>query len=344
MELQDEFQFKPINEGLGFHKKRHPLNLDSDQNTNISALSLVEDELPQKAEKVKPLHNNNKYQHRSSTHPVFQQKDKEIPSISDPGIQFDSEIDKNVFDETQRIMTDQSDIFSSPFKPYTQSQNLTSTPQSPSHKINATPGSTQWPLTQPQNSPQPQSQSSYTPPSHPIYPNASTTGPTTHHLDPLTSQKTQTDKAKASLSFSQKVQNHAPHLGAWLLDLFIIVGLIHIFIVPLLMITQVNASYILTNVQSDLALQISLTILFLAVLNFYLMTTRCFFGATLGEWACDIALGNVQKRNSPTYPILVAWRCFVMTITGVITLPFLGLLTRKDILGKFTFIQLTKSS
>ena len=123
--------------------------------------------------------------------------------------------------------------------------------------------------------------------------------------------------AQNSLNLSQKTQSHTPRLGAWLLDLFIVLGLIHIFIVPLLVFTQVNASYILTNLQSDLALQMSLTILFLAVLNFYLMTTRCFFGATLGEWACDMTLGSMQKRQSPIYPILVAWRCFVMTITGV---------------------------
>ena len=47
-----------------------------------------------------------------------------MPYITDPGIQFDSEIDKNVFDETQRMTADQSDIFSSPFKPHTQPQRL----------------------------------------------------------------------------------------------------------------------------------------------------------------------------------------------------------------------------
>lgn len=336
MELQDEFQFKPINEGLGFHRKKHLLNLDSGQDTNTSALSLVEEKSSQKIEKAKP-ENTSEYQHKSSIHPVFQQKDKEeMPYITDSGIQFDSEIDKNVFDETQRMIADQSDIFSSPFKSRTQPQNLD--PQ-PSHTISpSTPGPAHWPPSQPQN---PSLQQNRLSP-HPAL-NTSTAGPETNYSDPLTSRKTETQVDVNSLDLSQKTQNQAPHLGAWLLDLFIVLGLIHIFIVPLLVITQVNASYILTNVQTDLALQISLTILFLAVLNFYLMTTRCFFGATLGEWACDVTLGDKQKRQSPIYPILVAWRCFVMTITGVITLPFLSLLTRRDLLGKFTFVQLTKS-
>ena len=73
MELQDEFQFKPISEGLGFHKKRHLLNLDLDQDTNTSALSLVEDESSQKIEKVKP-ENKSQYQRKPSIPPCFSTK------------------------------------------------------------------------------------------------------------------------------------------------------------------------------------------------------------------------------------------------------------------------------
>ena len=157
-----------------------------------------------------------------------------------------------------------------------------------------------------------------------------------------------TAKIKEQVIHKEKaVQQHAryvaPHLGAYILDLFVIIGLAHILLVPLLLITQLQPSYILQNAQTDPALQISLLVLLLSVLNFYLMTSRSCFGSTLGEWSCDIALGDIRKQQSPIYPILVAWRCFVMTVTGIVTLPFLGWLSRTDLLGRLSFARLVSS-
>ncbi len=333
MESQDEFQFKPINEGLGFHKKKPVINLDFDENMSHQELSTQPG--------INRTQFDSQYQQGSSLHGTFQQKDKEIPYITDPGIQFDSEIDKNAFDETQSMMTYQGDIFSShlqpePSKKTTQVSNAKTTDVMPNAAINSF--SQKHHLSQQQHADQ---QASYSNLSQSIHPN--THFNSTYQADLNSPKEMLSHKMAENIASHQKVQNLAPHFGAWLLDLFVIIGLVHICVVPLLFITELSVSYILTGIQTDFALQISLGILFLSVLNFYLITTRNFFGATLGEWSFDIAVGDLKKRQSSVYPILVAWRCLLMNITGIITLPFLGLITRTDILGKLTSVRLTRS-
>ena len=325
MDSQDEFQFKPINEGLGFYKKKPTINLDLDKSENTTYQNLS----PQ----PKVVQHRNQYTQRSSSYDVFQQEDKKIPYITDPGIQFDSEIDKNVFDETQRMMPHQDDILSS-----LQLESSKTSSQMPNPKAKS-------PILQEHSSPQHHSPtplySTSTASAQTAHPNS--TYPRTSYQTDFVTKKAEPHQVTESVESHQKPQNLAPHFGAWLLDVFVITGLVLICIVPLLLITNLNVPYILTNIQIDFALQISLAILFLAVLNFYLITTRNFFGATFGEWSFDIALGDTQKRQSPIYPILIAWRCLLMNITGIVILPFLGLVTRTDILGKLTSVRLTRS-
>ena len=342
MESQDEFQFKPINEGLGFYKKKPMINLDPDRDSTDMNSQELSDQM--NAHKVQPM-NRSQYEQKPSSQSVFQQKDKEIPYITDPGIQFDSEIDKNVFDETQRMAVHQNDIFS-PHLQQLQNSNQMPYPKSTDMISKATNSLSQEQFSQQQHphNPPPLSYNSHSnsaPLTQAIHPNS--TYPNTPYQAHFTSNKVASHQVNENTELNQEPQNLAPHFGAWLLDLFVIIGLVHICIVPLLFITELNISYVLTNIQTDLALQISLAILFLAVLNFYLITTRNFFGSTLGEWSFDISLGNAQKRQSPIYPILIAWRCLLMNITGVVTLPFLGFITRTDILGKLTSVRLTRS-
>lgn len=283
MEAKDEFQFKPINEGLGFHKKKPILNLEDNSETQL--------------DKTQP-------------HQVFQQEEKNRSFMTDTDIHLDSEIDKKTFNEPS--IGQQDDIFGRSIPPY------------PSHKAYSSSSAQVSVDTPPLTWSQPVPQQ-----------------PTEDQLSPTTAQIKKQVVPKEKV-VQQSTQHTAPHLGAYMLDLFVIIGLAHILLVPLLLITQLQPFYILQNA-TDPALQISLLILLLSVLNFYLMTSRSCFGATLGEWSCDITLGDIPKQQSPIYPILVAWRCFVMTVTGVVTLPFLGWISRTDLLGKLSFVRLMSS-
>ena len=72
----------------------------------------------------------------------------------------------------------------------------------------------------------------------------------------------------------------------------------------------------------------------------YLVTMRVFMGASLGEWSCQLRLGQPLQRIKPTYVLRVAARTTLLLITGVVTLPILSLIFKKDLLGELTGIHI----
>jgi hypothetical protein len=79
--------------------------------------------------------------------------------------------------------------------------------------------------------------------------------------------------------------------------------------------------------------------LFISGLQLYLLTARSFFGASLGEWAFDVQLGSDHDQKQPVYPLLVAWRTILVTVTGFVILPLLSLVFRRDLAKIFTGLQ-----
>lgn len=68
----------------------------------------------------------------------------------------------------------------------------------------------------------------------------------------------------------------------------------------------------------------------------YLLTLRCFFGFTIGEWACDLRLGQPHQRFMRSYPVKVFTRVTLIVGTGLFALPLLSFLTGRDWAGKIT--------
>ena len=130
------------------------------------------------------------------------------------------------------------------------------------------------------------------------------------------------------------------HLGAAVLDGMVVTGLTTVLLVCILAITRVNLMGLLSNAQTDGSTQINLFLLFVAVLQMYMLTARSFAGASLGEWAFDLQLGDEDDQRKTAYPLLVAWRTFLVTMTGIIVLPILSLVLRQDITKHLTGLQL----
>jgi len=82
--------------------------------------------------------------------------------------------------------------------------------------------------------------------------------------------------------------------------------------------------------------------LYIAVLQLYVIVARSFFGKTLGEWTFDYQMGDNEQVKSTVYPLLVLWRSLVIMGTGVITLPILSILFRKDLASYLTGLQFYK--
>jgi hypothetical protein len=124
------------------------------------------------------------------------------------------------------------------------------------------------------------------------------------------------------------------------LDAMVAAGVATIALVSILAITHINLMGLLTNAQTDVPTQIHLGLLFVAVLLMYMLVARSFFGASLGEWAFDLQLGSKEDQSRIVYPLLVAWRSIVVTATGLVVLPALSLVMRRDLIRYLTGLQL----
>lgn len=284
MEPKDEFEFKPINEGLGFHKKAVELK------ETVSDAGFVEDSVSKRIPKAR------------RTEDLFK-RDKDIfASVNDPAIRFYDETDRNTFDAAKELIrkSERAEIETTAPKLSEASTTLSPSPASASAIATAAPAASvaDAPSIEPR-------------------------------LERKTSAPVEKDLGLAS-----------PGIGPMILDLFVSIGLVSMFAVPLLLITNVDPVYILSRATTDIATQLSIGILYLSVLSFYLVISRSFLGSTLGEWAFDLAVGKKEQRDLATYPIRIAWRCLLMFATGIILLPIAGLIMGRDILGQLSGVCL----
>ena len=134
----------------------------------------------------------------------------------------------------------------------------------------------------------------------------------------------------------------AHNMAGAILDSMVVLGISTIFLVCILAITHVNIVGLLTNANTDVSTQFHLAFLFLAVLQMYMLTSRSFFGASLGDWAFDLQIGRDDQRSRPTYPIQVAWRSLFMTLTGFIVVPLLSLVLKRDLAKPVTGLELLR--
>lgn len=125
-----------------------------------------------------------------------------------------------------------------------------------------------------------------------------------------------------------------------ILDFVVVVALTLIFMVALMLVTGVDLGLVMTNIGDDLLTQISGLALFMSVMQMYVIISRSFYGCTLGEWTFDHQLGQSQDQERSSYPLRVALRSFVIILSGVILLPILSLLIGRDLAGRLSGTQL----
>ncbi len=130
------------------------------------------------------------------------------------------------------------------------------------------------------------------------------------------------------------------NIGAAILDATMILALSMIFLVGLISATNVDVLSVMLSAKTDMPAQLSLIVLYLAMSQMYLIVSRSFAGASIGEWTFDIQLGQPADIPKATYPIKVLVRSFVTLLTGVVLLPLLSLILRKDLAGKIAGVRL----
>jgi hypothetical protein len=290
MDPFDEFEFKPLTDGLGFHKKS--VNLKD----GLKSSGVLEDAL-------QPL---------PASMPKMQAT--ELPSAP---------LKKHTFE----------DVLSSlekPKKGVLAASDLKLTETLPREKKGKKAMEIETP--RPVHSPFPEP-SAYKSPAIKVK-----KVPTQHQLSSVGTRRGAADSPQRKLlpitvSFESAV-----------LDLIIVMGLTLVFMVALLMVTKVDLNVVFRNLNTDYMTQISLGVLFLAVMQMYVVISRSFFGRTLGEWTFDLQMGEDQEQQLEVYPLKIAARSFLVTITGLVLLPLISALLGRDIAGQITGIRLYKQA
>lgn len=72
----------------------------------------------------------------------------------------------------------------------------------------------------------------------------------------------------------------------------------------------------------------------------YMIGIRSMMGATIGEWACDLRLGQPHERLNSSYVPRVILRSTLIIATGVITLPVFSMIFGKDVPGLCSGLRL----
>ena len=128
------------------------------------------------------------------------------------------------------------------------------------------------------------------------------------------------------------------------LDSVVILALSLIFLVSLLLVTEVDLGGVMSSLQREASVQISLLVLYLAIMTMYTVILRSFFGRTLGEWTFDFQMGTDEDIQKMAYPLRVVWRSVLNLITGVVLLPLISAMLNKDIAAPVTGLQLYRKN
>lgn len=332
-DLFDEFEFKPLTEGLGFHKKTEkpasspqPIPLSIQLSTKPAEDLFSEPLEPLKDSKTDfSLDENDLLGGVSSSVSSGVSAAETSQSISDliaslpPSLDFVGE--KEV--EETSVHDDRPQIF----------QPLARQEYNPTPKIPSASSVISGPQPLP-------------PPGTKVTADASVSSATPSYRNQLDESFARSfpraDRKKEAQKEAEtpKFEPVAAHFGAGILDAMVVTGIGTILLVCILLITKVNLVGLLNNAQTAMSTQIHLALLFLAVLQLYMLTARTFTGASLGEWAFDLQMGTDEDRKRLLYPLQAAWRMIVVTATGIVVLPLLSALFRRDLVKYLCGLQL----
>lgn len=304
MDPFEEFEFKPLTSGLGFHKKSSELKkavsesslIEETRQANIpygTPDNLLEDKEP-KAPKS----------HKQAYEDLLKVLEKPVGRQQRSDLRFEDDVE--VSEPLPRAGTGETQAAST-MEISMDLPDMVPPPMTPAEPQGERPSLRQTPVIQPRE-------------------RKESTGVGT--------------RRGAADSPAQRLQAAPVSIASAILDLVLVVALSLIFLVSLLLVTKVDLASVALNAQYDVTTQMSLLVLFVAVMQMYVVIARSFFGRTLGEWTFDYQMGDDHQHESATYPLKVLWRSVVTTVTGLIVLPLLSFIFRRDVTASLTGLQL----
>lgn len=159
-------------------------------------------------------------------------------------------------------------------------------------------------------------------------------------------------KQNRNAEFASKIDLHTPQtekyiqtqisLAAGVLDAMLIIASTLLFMIALLMVTKVDLIATLTNTQSNPMVFVATLAMFATVVFVYYVAHRIFIGATPGEWAYEMTVGEPAKIGTATLMINQVKRTLFVIFTGFIITPIISLVLGKDIAGMISGAFLVK--
>lgn len=129
------------------------------------------------------------------------------------------------------------------------------------------------------------------------------------------------------------------HAGYWTFVAAVIDGLILIAASCFfLILTALIFQNLYKAVFSDL--QFALASIFVLLTVVYLVCSRFFYAATLGESTCSLRLGQPTERFKKDYVLRVLLRTLLIFATGFVTLPIFSFILKKDLAGHAVNLKL----
>ncbi len=147
-------------------------------------------------------------------------------------------------------------------------------------------------------------------------------------------------QAKESAKGSAKEHGIAFHFGSAILDTLVVLGVGCVLLAVLLGLTGANLVALLENSKTDAETITLLGVLFVTSGLLYTLAARSFLGATLGEWSYELRIGSAQRRARWFYPVLVLWRGLLVAATGFIFFPIVSALVGHDVLKWLTGLEI----
>ena len=318
MDIFDEFEMKPLTDGLGFHRKKL-----QEESSKMSA-SLDDFDVD-----TVPPQSTSDIEGKNSIDRATEALDKLMSTLSNldkKGVTFSETLPSSMTTEASSLGTDlkPAETKSRSIHPVVTSQpEVMIPPASPTistlkREIEPTPGvivpnkNKSYTLTEPEVD-QPK-------------------------VDSMLTQKGGID------SLVKKMKKTPVSIASALVDAIAVFGMSLLFLVGMLMITGSALDSIVYSFQESLAAKISIALLMTSVLLIYVTVSRTFIGATLGEWAFDCQVGTEEQINSPFYPVKIAIRSMVTIATGLVLLPILSLLFKRDMAGTLSGVYLYRKN
>lgn len=142
--------------------------------------------------------------------------------------------------------------------------------------------------------------------------------------------------AQVAAPIKEEFKETSLNFSSGLLDSMLIIAASILCMIILLIVTKADLIGNLTNPDEYGMIYIATAGMFAMVAFVYLTVNRVFIGQTPGEWAFDQRIGLPSDLNTRNFTVKVIGRSALIVLTGFIILPILSLIFKKDIAGQLT--------